>query len=231
MAENSFFTKGDKEEMVSRIGQVHTITLFCPLGDFCVRSLRDTFEIMLSGYKVNDNLWKGVPAIDALNAFIFANTFQDKFGLDVDKDIIGIILSSLKMFKRLKLINFQFTDDEEIMNTYNILLKKTTTGIKKYIYKVELLELNLSDMFSQRVIDMLNKLFIHNELIPNSYLERKFKINFSYNDYMSFMEMFLNNNKEDLDTLDTNIAEYLGKFPKLLDEQKPKIRLLTNYRD
>lgn len=229
MENRSFYTKGEKEEVVSRIGQVHTITIFCPLGDLYIQSLKNTFENMLPKYKKEDNIWKGVPAIDALNVFLLTSSFCNKMDLDYNSDIIGVIASSFKMFKKLKKINFEFTDDSEIEKTYNILLKKSKESIKKYIYRVEVIEMNLSDMFSQTVIDIINKVFIYNELIPNSYLERKFKINFKFDDYVSYINMFINNNKENLDILDTKICDYLNLFPPLVSEQKPNIRLLTNY--
>ena len=231
MEKTEFYTKGDRDDVLSRIGQVHTITLFCPLNDFCVQGLMNTFEIMLPQYKVGADEWKSVPAIDALNAFIFSASFQENF-TEINKDIVGIMISSLKMFNKLKLINFKFTFDEDIENTYKLLLQKDRKEkIKKYIYNVELIEMNLSDMFSQRMIDMLNKIMICNSQIPNSYLDRKFKIDFNYDDYISFVGMFVNNNKEDLNKLDKNICDYMVSFPKLVQEQKPRIRLLTNYSD
>jgi len=45
------------------------------------------------------------------------------------------------------------------------------------------------------------------------------------------MNMFISNNKENLDILDKKICDYLQTFPPLVIEQKPKIRLLTNYAD
>jgi hypothetical protein len=231
MEKTEFYTKGDRDDVLSRIGQVHTITLFCPLNDFCVRGLMNTFEIMLPQYKVDADEWKGVPAIDALNAFIFSASFHENFS-EINKDIVALMISSLKMFKKLKLINFKFTFDEDIENTYKLLLQKDRKEkIKKYIYNVELLELNFSDMFSQRMIDMLNKIFIYNSQIPNSYLDRKFMLEFSYDDYNSFMNMFVTNNKEELDKVDRNICDYIITFPKLVKEQKPRIRILTNYVD
>lgn len=231
MEKSHFYTKGIKEEILTRINQVHSITLFCPLEDACVRGLKDTFEVMLDGYKTDENTWSDVPAIDALNAFIITASFQQSMGIDVDKDIIGVIVSSLKMFNRLKIITFKFTDDPDIMDTYKKLLKNDKNDIKKYFYKIDILEMNLGDMFSQSIIDMLNKVFIWNELIPNSYLDRRFVLEFRYEDYTSFMNMFIENNKEDLDALDKNICDYFRNFPKLVEEQKPMIRLITNYKE
>ena len=227
MINTNFYTKGDYKEIITRISQVHTITMFCPMSDHCVQGLKNTFEIMLAEYKKNEDYWENVPTIDALNVFIF----NDNMNRDYDSGIFSVIVSSLKMFNRLKRINFQFTDDEDILNSYKQIMKNNIEGTTKYIYNVDVIEMNLSEMFSQMIIDMLNKIFICNEYLPNSYLDRKFMVDFQYDDYMAFMDMVINNNKEMLDALDDKICDYFKSFPKLVMEQKPSIRLVTNYSE
>ena len=227
MSNSNFYIKGNYEDIITRISQVHTITMFCPMSDHCVQGLKNTFEIMLAEYKKNEDYWENVPTIDALNAFIF----NDNMNRDYDSGIFSVIVSSLKMFNRLKRINFQFTDDEDILNSYKQIMKNNIEGTTKYIYNVDVIEMNLSEMFSQMIIDMLNKIFICNEYLPNSYLDRKFMVDFQYDDYMAFMDMVINNNKEILDALDDKICDYFKSFPKLVMEQKPSIRLVTNYSE
>ena len=226
MGNDSFFTKGDRENILQRIGQVHTITIYCPLDDEGVLALWGSLGDVARRYRTDMYEWKNVPTFDALNAFIFLSKNCE---VD-DKGIIGIIVSSLKMFNRLKYINFSFTDNPEIKESYDSFLNRRN-GKKGYIYKVDRLELNLSEMFSQWVIDLLNRVFICNEIISNSYLERKFCIDFTYDEYMNFMDMFLTNNGSSFDSLDKNICEYFKSFPTLINEQKPDIRLITNYSD
>lgn len=227
MGNSNFYIKGNYEDIITRISQVHTITMFCPMSDHCVQGLKNTFEIMLAEYKKNEDYWENVPTIDALNVFIF----NDNMNRDYDSGIFSVIVSSLKMFNRLKRINFQFTDDEDILNSYKQIMKNNIEGTTKYIYNVDVIEMNLSEMFSQMIIDMLNKIFICNEYLPNSYLDRKFMVDFQYDDYMAFMDMVINNNKETLDALDDKICDYFKSFPKLVMEQKPSIRLVTNYSE
>ena len=227
MSNSNFYIKGNYEDIITRISQVHTITMFCPMSDHCVQGLKNTFEIMLAEYKKNEDYWENVPTIDALNVFIF----NDNMNRDYDSGIFSVIVSSLKMFNRLKRINFQFTDDEDILNSYKQIMKNNIEGTTKYIYNVDVIEMNLSEMFSQMIIDMLNKIFICNEYLPNSYLDRKFMVDFKYDDYMSFMDMVINNNKEMLDALDDKICDYFKSFPKLVMEQKPNIRVVTNYSE
>ena len=227
MNKSNFYIKGNYEDIITRISQVHTITMFCPMSDYCVQGLKNTFEIMLAEYRKNEDYWENVPTIDALNAFIF----NDNMNRDYDSGIFSVIVSSLKMFNRLKRINFQFTDDEDILNSYKQIMKNNIEGTTKYIYNVDVIEMNLSEMFSQMIIDMLNKIFICNEYLPNSYLDRKFMVDFKYDEYMAFMDMFINNNKENLDALDNKICDYFKSFPKLVIDQKPNIRIVTNYSE
>ena len=236
MSNSNFYTKGVREDVISRINQVHTMTMFCPLCDYGVMALMNSFELMLPQYKseTDGNVWLGVPAIDAVNAFLFTNNFcKDSAGkfIDINMDIIGVIASSLKMFPRLKLINFEFTPDSEVFEIYNQLLKQKKVEKKKYIYRVDKLEIHLADLFSQDVIDIVNKVFMYNGLIPNSYLHRKFQLDFDYDDYTSFMDMFINNNRDNLNMLDMNVCDYFRKFPPLIEDQKPKISLITNYSE
>ena len=134
MEENVFFTKGDKEEILSRVSQVHTITLYCPIRDLCMISLRGSFETMLPKYKKSENRWEDVPAIDVLNAFVFTTSVLDSTLLNFNRDILSVIISSLKMFKKLKKINFDFTEDEDIASTYDKILKKENFGASKCLY-------------------------------------------------------------------------------------------------
>ena len=226
MGNDSFFTKGDRENILQRIGQVHTITIYCPLDDDGVLALWESLGDVAQRYRTDMYEWKNVPTFDALNVFIYLTNNCDV----EDKGIIGIIVSSLKMFNRLKYINFSFTDNPEIKESYNSFLNRGNCK-KGYIYKVDKLEINLSEMFSQWVIDLLNRVFICNEIISNSYLERKFCIDFTYDEYMNFMDMFLTNNGGSFNSLDKNICEYFKSFPTLINEQKPDIRLITNYSD
>ena len=228
---SEFYTKGEKMNVVSRINQVHTITMYCPINDTSIQYLKKAFEIILPKYRVGENNWGGVPAIDALNAFVFTTSFFEQ-NIDMSKGFIGVIVSALKMFSKLKKINFEFTDDADIENTYrSISVKNSIEGTKRCIYNLEVLEINLSDLFSQDIIDLLNKVFIYNGIISNSYLERKFILDFKYDEYVSFMNMFINNNSAELNNLDQNICEYFTAFPQLVIDQKPMIRLITNYTD
>lgn len=200
------------------------------MQDAGIQLLKSSFESVIPQYRKSNSRWEGVPTIDALNVFIFAARFCTSTGLEIDKNCVSMVYSSLKMFNRLKYINFEFTDREDIFNSYTLMSKNEKEGVG-YIYNVEMLEMYLSDMFSQSIIDLLNKVFIHNGLISNSYLERKFKLDFSYEEYHTFMDMFIGNNQDRLNLVDANICDYFKIFPKLVEDQKPRIRIITNYED
>ena len=88
MSNSNYYTKGDADEIVTRIGQVHTLTLYCPLEDFCVQSLKDTFDLVLPQYKVEDNLWKGVPTLDALSVFLINASISKQKNEGYNTDIL-----------------------------------------------------------------------------------------------------------------------------------------------
>ena len=121
MGNDSFFTKGDRENILQRICQVHTITIYCPLDDDGVLALWESLGDVAQRYRTDMYEWKNVPTFDALNAFIFLSKNCEV----EDKGIIGIIVSSLKMFNRLKYINFSF-----ILSLFNyVFLRFYTTVI------------------------------------------------------------------------------------------------------
>ena len=79
---------------------------------------------------------------------------------------------------------------------------------------------------------MINKHFIANEIISNSYLERDFLIMFDFDEYISYINMFIDNNEDRLSMYDNDIMDYLRVFPTIVgDIARPNIRLYTNYRE
>jgi hypothetical protein len=100
------------------------------------------------------------------------------------------------------------------------------------VYSIDALEIYFSDMFDQDVIDLINKHFILNGIISNSYLERDFLIIFKFDEYVSYMNMFIENNIDRLNMYDGDIVDYLRIFPIIIgDKYKPNIKLYTNYRE
>ena len=230
MNKNKFYTKGDPEETTQRMNQVHTITMFCPLVDESMAILRENLSNLLPDYETMDNLWKGVPTIDALNVFILTTKFCTENNINID--VLSVVAGSLKSFSKLKYINFKFSMDPQVYISYrNMLSDKKSIDQVKNIYHLETLELNLMDMFSQDIIDFINKVMAMNEIISNSVLERNWIVEFTFDEYISFMNMFLGNNGPALHRMNENICDYLRTFPEMIVQQKPTIRFITNYRE
>ena len=100
------------------------------------------------------------------------------------------------------------------------------------VYSIDAMEIYLGDMFDQEIVDLINKHFISNEIISNSYLERDFLIEFTFDEYISYINMFIENNKERLSMYDKDIMDYFRVFPTIIgDISQPNIKLYTNYRE
>ena len=100
------------------------------------------------------------------------------------------------------------------------------------IYSIDVLEMYLGDMLDQDIIDLIKKHFISNEIISNSYLERDFLVMFKFDEYITYINMFIENNIDRLSMYDSDIMDYLRVFPSIIgDVSNPDIRLYTNYRE
>ena len=53
MGNDSFFTKGDRENILQRICQVHTITIYCPLDDDGVLALWGSLGDVAQRYRTD----------------------------------------------------------------------------------------------------------------------------------------------------------------------------------
>jgi len=219
------YVKGERENVLTRMDNVHSITMFCPVNFESLKYLQECFNIICPQYKVDENRWIDVPCTDALRVFLVA---VNQIGMD-NSYPIDVISSVLKTFSRLKYIDFEFIDDKDLMKSFDYKLWNTDKEAHRRIYRIKKLEFNLSDMFSQEIIDIFNKILMVNEIIPNSYLDRKFEIDYSYNDYISYMDMFLGNNASSLNMLDGNICDYFRSFPQVITEHQPDIKIITNY--
>ena len=219
------YVKGNRDSVLTRMDNVHSITVFCPINFESLDYLQECFNNMYPQYKTNENKWSDVPCVDALRVFLIV---VNQLGMN-NSYPIDVVSSVLKTFNKLKYIDFEFVDDKDLMKSFDYKLWNTDKELHRKIYKIKKLEFNLSDMFSQDIIDIFNKVLMINEIIPNSYLDRKFEIDFSYNDYISYMDMFLGNNAPSLNMLNGNICDYFISFPQVIIEHQPDIKIITNY--
>lgn len=219
------YVKGEREKILSRMDAVHSMTMFCPVNFDSLDCLKYCFGIICPQYKTDGDKWIDVPCADALKAFLVA---VNSLGMD-NSYPIDVISGVLKTFSRLKYIDFEFIDDKDLMKSFDYKTWSTDKTIYRKIYRIKKLEFNLSDMFSQKIIDIYNKVLMMNEIIPNSYLDRKFEIDYSYDEYISYMDMFIGNNSSSFNMIDKDICDYFISFPEVIIEHRPDIKVITNY--
>jgi predicted CopG family antitoxin len=232
------YTKGDKEKVMTRIEQVSDITLHIPSSERCMDYLYDSLMILCNHYVDEDDgdLFLLIPAIDFYNVVMFANKCcKEK---DVDAKYISAMMGVVSTFTNLKYISVVFRDDDELRDSYERLINMDNNGINDVIteltniYSIDVLEMYLGDMLDQDIIDLINKHFISNEIISNSYLERDFLVMFRFDEYITYINMFIENNIDRLSMYDSDIMDYLRVFPSIIgDVFNPDIRLYTNYRE
>lgn len=233
------YTKGDKEKVMTRIEQVSDITVYVPSSERCMDYLYDSLMVLCNHY-VDENdgdLFFNIPSIDFYNVVLFANKCcKEK---DVNTKYISAMMGVVSTFTKLKYISVVFRDDANLIDSYERLINLNDgDGIGDVIneltnvYSIDSLEIYLGDMLDQEIVDLINKHFISNEIISNSYLERDFLIIFTFDEYISYINMFIDNNIDRLSMYDNDIMDYLRVFPSIIgDISRPDIRLYTNYRE
>lgn len=235
------YTKGNKDNVVARIEQVSAVTLYIPTLERCMDYLYDGLISLCNHYVDEDDcdVFLCIPAIDFYNVVLFVNKCCKENGVDIS--YILAMLGVIKTFTNLKHISVVFKDDIGLRDTYerlvnidknNIVSKNDLICELTNVYSIDVIEMYLGDMFDQKIIDLINKSFISNCIISNSYLERDFLIEFEFDEYISYINMFVDNNIDRLSMLDEDIMDYLRVFPYIIgDISKPNIKLYTNYKE
>jgi hypothetical protein len=233
------YTKGDKNKVVTRIDQVSSITLNVPTSDRGMDYLYDALISLCSHY-VDENdgdKFLYIPALDFYNIVIYVDKCcKEK---EVNTDYIFSMMGVVRTFENLKYISVIFSDNMEVRDSYEILSNIDSDGDVNdvlneltNIYLIDTIEMYLVDMLDQKIIDLINKHLMSNGIISNSYLEREFLIEFEFEEYISYINMFIENNIDRLSMLDEDIMDYLRVFPSIIgDIAKPNIKLYTNYRE
>lgn len=233
------YTKGDKNKVVARIEQVSDITLYVPTSEKCMDYLYDGLMVLCNWYvdEGNDNSFSHIPSVDFYNVVLFVNKCCKENNVGVE--YIIAMMSIIRTFDNLKHVNIVFKDDAELSDSYERLINMNSDdGASDVIneltniYSIDGLEMYLSDMFNQDIIDLINKHFISNEIISNSYLEREFLVTFEFEEYISYINMLIDNNIDMLSMYDSDIMDYLRVFPAIIgDISKPIIKIYTNYKE
>lgn len=232
------YVKGERDKIISRIEQVSDITIYVPIGVKCIDYLYDSLMVLCNHYidDVGDSFLH-IPAIDFYNVALFISKCCKNN--NVDNEYILSMLSIMRTFENLKNVNIVFKDDDGLIESYENLINADSDdnindiiGELTNVYSINVVDIYLIDILDQEIIDLINKHLISNEIISNSYLERNFLIMFEFEEYISYINMFIENNIERLSMYDNNIMDYLRVFPTIIcDIFKPNIRLYTNYRE
>jgi hypothetical protein len=233
------YTKGDKNKVLTRIHQVSDVTLYIPTSERCMDYLYDSLMILCYNYvdENNDDSFLRIPYIDFYNVVLFVNKCcKEK---DINIEYIFALMSIVRTFENLKYVNIIFKDDNELSISYSRIISMNSDSCIKdiineltNIYSIDCMEIYLGDMFNQDIVDLINQHFMINGIISNSYLERDFLITFNFEEYISYMDMFINNNIDKLSMYDDDIVDYLRKFPGIIENtSRPNIKLYTNYKD
>ena len=234
------YVKGNKESVVTRIEQVSGVTIYIPTQERCMDFLYDGLISLCNNYVDEDDgdVFCLIPAIDFYNVILYVNKCCKESG--VDTNYISAMVGVVRTFVNLKYVSVVFRDDIELRDSYERLINFDSKNISKSeainelsnIYTIDIIEMYLGDMFDQQIIDLINKSFIFNGIISNSYLEREFLITFEFDEYISYINMFVDNNIDRLSMMDEDIIDYLRVFPSIVgDVSKPIVKLYTNYKE
>ena len=233
------YTKGDKNKVVTRLNQVSSITLHVPSSCECMNYLYDGLITLCNHYVNNDNADSLllIPNIDFFNVVLYVNKCcKEK---DINTDYLHAMMGIVRSFDNLKYISISFDEDGELIDSFDRLANIDSNNIVNdvvnelfNIYSIDVLEIYFGDILDQSIIDLINKSFISNGIISNSYLERDFVIDFEFDEYISYINMFIDNNIDMLKMYDEDIIDYLRVFPSIVgDISKPAIKLYTNYKE
>jgi hypothetical protein len=232
------YIKGDKDIVLGRIGQVSDITIFVPSSERCMDYLYDALmELCINCVDDDNESFSHIHAIDFYNVILFVNKCCKENNVNIN--YIVTIMGIMRSFDNLKYVNVVFKNDiklresyEKIINTKSNVNENDVMNELTNIYSINMLDIYLGNMFNQDIIDFINKHFISNGIISNSYLERQFLLTFKFDEYVSYINMLIDNNIDRLSMCDGDIIDYLRVFPSIIcDISKPDINLYTNYRE
>jgi hypothetical protein len=219
-----------------RMSQVYKLTLNVPLNDEGVKifynSLIENLDIHPTVYTEKRCLCD-IHTNDAIN--VLMGCFEYCHEKECDTFILTSILSAFNIFNNLKLISFEFIENDDILDIYKNIndteYKGDKTPLLNKIYNIDEIEIHLCDSLNKNIVDFFNNMFMFYGYIPNDYMKRRFSIDFEFDEYISFIEMIFSNNKELTKQMGVNLISHLNMFPVVVVQSKPKIRIVTNYFD
>ncbi len=219
-----------------RMSQVYKLTLNVPFSDEATKvfynSLIENLEIHPIVYSEKRCLCD-IHTNDVIN--VLMECFEYCHEKEYETYILTSVLSVFNTFKNLRLISFEFIEDNDILDIYKKIIDAEYKGDKaslfNKIYSIDEIEIHLCDSLDKNIVDFLNNMFMFYGYIPNDYMKRRFSIDFEFDEYISFIQMIFSNNKELAKQMGVNVINHLIMFPVVVVQSKPKIRIVTNYFD
>ena len=233
------YVKVNVNGVVSRVKQVVKIKMFIPTDSSFTQ---DFFLPIMKKNKVkgkkssSDVLFENLNAKDLSNIMLVKEHGDEVDSSDIEKEPIKmILLGILNVYQNLQKITIVVSNKKKYAELENKLLsgkakKDELPNLFSEFYSVEELELKLGDMFSQEVIDYINKYLIDIGIIENDYFERTFSLSMTYEEYISLFSMMINNNSDKVSKFGENFSNLLLLLPDKLIDGNPKINILTDYK-
>lgn len=238
MSNDKKVTKIEEAAAFERLMQVFWMNLNVPKDNIVSRKFFDTL-VGNTGIRPSEEdgktVVRGVHINDALNVLIGCFEYFNTVDGDNGTIVITSILSVFNTFKNIRMLDFTFDPNPELMDIYEKVVDLEYKGDKvemfNKLYNVRKMEIHLCDTLPENVVDFLNKMFIFYGYIPNDYMKRRFTIDFEFDEYVNFMNMLFSNNRELVNLMGVDIVNFLILFPVIVMENKPDIRIVTNYHD
>ena len=233
------YVKVNVNGVVSRVKQVVKIKMFIPTDSSFTQ---DFFLPIMKKNKVkgkkssSDVLFENLNAKDLSNIMLVKEHGDEVDSSDIEKEPIKmILLGILNVYQNLQKITIVVSNKKKYAELENKLLsgkakKDELPNLFSEFYSVEELELKLGDMFSQEVIDYINKYLIDIGIIENDYFERTFSLSMTYEEYISLFSMMINNNSDKVSKFGENFSNLLLLLPDKVIDGNPKINILTDYK-
>ena len=228
----------EKNKFIFRLFQVFEIDLKLPLNDGAIFNFYNFLKNSGIVYTMSEDEY--CKKFMSLHSNDIVNILMECFNDCKEKKIktIGLecIFSVFNVFRNLRNVTFTFINDENYFELFENALSDNLDNEEKQdffndIYTVTKLEMYLSDSLDKNVVDFFNNMFIFYGYIPNDYMNRKFYVDFEFDDYVSFMSMIFSNNSDFIQTIGEDGIDFLTSFPTIVTQHKPKVRLITNYID
>lgn len=228
----------EKKEITvyDRMLQVYEINLNIPMED---KGSKVFYNSLLENIKIfpiineNKKILEGIHSNDVVNVLI--NCFDYCHEKDYDTTVLTSVLSVFNTFRNLRYVTFTFIEGSNLLENFMTIADSEYEGDKgkifNDIYDIKRMEVHLCDTLDRNVVDFLNNMFIFYGYIPNDYMKRRFYIDFEFDEYCSFIQMIFSNNNELVKQIGTNVVNYLMLFPTIVIQNKPRLRIVTNYFD